>query len=458
MRSSETYLSPRAFWRRMGIRLAISGALLAVCAMVVLGATRPTPFRGGLQLTDSNGSIVHSNSRAGLFIFQASNMVPGGSASGTVTLTNQDALEGDFVLSESNLVDTQLGSGGGGLAHQLSLKIEDVTNPASPTTLYPVANPNGPVDDKLADVGTLHVATIPAGQSRTFKFTATFPNGGVPPSPSSVTSGDNAYQGAAMSTEFDWTSTSLSGSLFPVPGLLGMNAVRLNNGGTVVGDVSSNGQVTINNRVTVSQVVLGMGAPNPTVKNSPTPPISRRPVPFNQLSPVDPGNSATTNANGQIQSAGGVSYTSSTRQLSLNNNATLTLAGGTYNFCSLSINNGSTLAIATGAKARIIIDSPDRPGSGCPKNSGDFSVNNNSKISNPSTDVSAAEILVTGLNNLSSTVTFNNSSAFYGAIYAPRSTVNVNNNTLFHGGLAALVVNFNNAANFEWDSAVSGLS
>jgi hypothetical protein len=429
--------------------------VVAAFALVVYGAARPTPHASGLKLTSSNGAIVHSNSRDGTFVFQAGNMLPGGSTSGTVTLTNQDAIAGDFELSESNLVDTQLGTGGGGLAHQLSLKIEDVTNPAAPTTVYPVPNPSGPTDDKLADIGTLHVATIPPGGARTFKFTATFPDGGYPPS---ATGGDNAYEGAAISVEFDWTSTSISGSLFPVPGLLGMNAVRLNNGGNLNGDVSSNGQITINNRVSAGQVVLGSNAPDPVIKNSPAPLISRRPVAFSALAPVDPADSATNNANGQIQSLGGVSYSATTRQLTLNNGATLTLTGGTYNFCSLNINNGSTLAVAAGAHARIIIDSPDRSGSGCPKNSGDFSVNNNSKVSNPSQDVAAAEILVTGLNNLSSTVTFNNSSAFYGAIYAPRSTVNINNNTLFHGGLAALVVNFNNAVNFEWDSAVSNLS
>jgi hypothetical protein len=437
----------------MAASVSIIGAWLGAMAV-----TAPAPSRlHGLNLTDtsSNGAIVHSNSNANSFIFQAANMVPGSSTSGTVTLTNQDVIPGQFVLSESNLGDTKLGLGGGGLAHQLTLQIQDVTDPSNPIILYPAPNPNGPVDTKLADVGTLHVATIPAGASRTFKFTAGFPDGGLPLSPAT---GDNIFQGAAMSVEFDWTSTSISGSLFPVPGLIGMNAVRLNNGGTVIGDVSSNGQVTVNNRVSASQIVLGAGAPYPTIKNSPVPPIVWRPNPFNTFSPVDPSNSATSNANGQIASSGGVSYNATTRQLNLNNGATLTLTGGTYNFCSLNINNSSTLAIAPGAQARIIIDSPDRAGSGCPKNSGDFSVNNNSKISNPSQNVAAAEILVTGLNNLSSTITFNNNVAFYGAIYAPRSTVNVNNNTLFHGALAALVVNFNNAANFEWDSNASSLS
>jgi hypothetical protein len=454
MRQPIEHLTLRAIRRRLAIRLAGSALIVAALLLVGYGATRPAPFQGGLKLTDSNGSIVHSNSRLGQFIFQASNVVPGGSTAGSVTIRNEDAIDGDFVLTESNLVDTQLGAGGASLAHQLNLRIEDVTDPAAPITIYPIDNPNGPTDNNLSDIGTLHVATLHPGESRTYKFTATFPDGGLPPS---ATTGDNAFKGTGMSTDFAWTSTSISGTLFPVPGLLGMNAVRLNNGGAVSGDVSSNGQVTINNRVAVNQVILGKGAPAPSVKNSPMPTTSTRPVAFNQLAPVDPGNSATTNANGQIQSNGGVSYIASTRSLSLNK-GTLTLAGGTYNFCSLNVNNGSTLTIANGAKARIVIDSPDRAGSGCPKTSGDFSVNNNSSISNPSGDVSAAEILVTGLNNLSSTITFNNSSAFYGAIYAPRSTVNVNNNTLFHGGLAALVVNFNNAANFEWDSAVSSLS
>jgi hypothetical protein len=451
--SSHPRLQPRP---QRTSRLVLRLLLLALCGFAALWAAHPFGHLRSLKLTDSttNGAIVHSNSNANSFIFHASNMAPGSSTSGTVTLTNQDAIPGQFVLSESNLLDTHLGLGGGGLAQQLTLQIQDITDPANPITRYPVPNPDGPIDPKLADIGTLHLATILSGETRTFKFTATFPDGGIPASP---TTGDNLYQGAAMSVEFDWTSTSISGSLFPVPGLLGMNAVRLNNGGTLNGDVSSNGQITVNNRVSVNQMVLGAGAPNPTIKNSGAPPISWRPVPFNTLAPVDPGSSATSNANGQITSSGGVSYTATTRQLSLNN-AKVTLTGGTYNFCSLSLNNNSTLAIAPGAQARIIIDSPDRTGAGCPKNSGDLSVNNNSSISNPSHNVAGAEILVTGLNNLSSSITFNNSSAFYGAIYAPRSTVNVNNNTLFHGALAALVINFNNAANFEWDSNASTLN
>jgi hypothetical protein len=443
--------------RTVALRSAVRILLLGACGLLVYWAAHPSRHLHALKLTDTstNGAIVESNSNANSFIFQASNMIPGSSTTGTVTLTNQDALPGEFVLSESNLIDSKPGSGGASLAHALSLQIQDISDPSNPVTLYPVPNPTGPVDSKLADLGTLHVATIPAGQSRTFKFTATLANTGLP---SSATAGDNVYQNTAMSVEFDWSSTSISGTLFPDPGVIGMNAVRLNNGGTISGDVASNGQVNINNQVSVSQIVLGAGAPNPTVKNSPTPPILRRPIPFNTLSAVDPSTSATTNSNGQITSSGGVSYNAATRQLSLNNGASLTLTGGTYNFCSLNINNNSTLAIQAGAQARVIIDSPDRAGSGCPKNSGDFSVNNNSKISNPSQNVAAAEILVTGLNNLSSTITFNNSSAFYGAIYAPRSTVNVNNNSVFHGALAALVVNFNNSANFVWDPNASTLS
>src|SRR6185503_9954171 len=55
----------------------------------------------------------------------------------------------------------------------------------------------------------------------------------------------------------------------------------------------------------------------------------------------------------------------SPRTLEIDNNGSLTLGGGTYNFCKVTTGNGSPITIATGAKVRFFLDSPDRAGSGC---------------------------------------------------------------------------------------------
>src|SRR3954451_9720240 len=99
MPDTNRHMTLRAIRRRLAIRLAGSGLVIGALLLVGYGATRPAPFQGGLKMTDSNGSIVHSNSKANQFIFQSDpNMVPGGSTSGNVTITNADAIDGDFVL------------------------------------------------------------------------------------------------------------------------------------------------------------------------------------------------------------------------------------------------------------------------------------------------------------------------------------------------------------------------
>ena len=73
------------------------------------------------------------------------------------------------------------------------------------------------------------------------------------------------------------------------------------------------------------------------------------------------------NDNGRItsgQDAGShVTYTNTAtapRTLTIGNNGSLTLGGGTYNFCKVTLGNNSYITIAAGAKVRFFLDSPDR--------------------------------------------------------------------------------------------------
>jgi hypothetical protein len=49
------------------------------------------------------------------------------------------------------------------------------------------------------------LGNIAPGQSRTYRFTASLPDGGAPPSP---TSGDNAYAGSSLTVRYLWTATA----------------------------------------------------------------------------------------------------------------------------------------------------------------------------------------------------------------------------------------------------------
>lgn len=174
---------------------ALLVALLAVGAVVGSGASF-TSKSANPSNTFSAGSLAQSNSKEGAAVLTKTTMLPGETTSGTVTITNSGDVAGTFSLSQVNLTDTA-GSNGGKLSSVLNLKVEDVTNKASPKTVY-----SGKVDGL---VSAQSLGSFTASEARTYQFTITFPNGGTPSSP---TTGDNAYKGSSMSVGYQWDAAS----------------------------------------------------------------------------------------------------------------------------------------------------------------------------------------------------------------------------------------------------------
>jgi Tfp pilus assembly protein PilX len=256
--------------------------------------------------------------------------------------------------------------------------------------------------------------------------------------------------------------------LFGANGIIGLNSVSISNNDTITGQVATNGNLTLQNNATTTSYQLGPGgslhlsngasAGTGTQNTAAQGPIV--------LGPVQPGNSATTNSDYRItnylnnpgnptapyDTAPGVSFNATTRVLSMGNNASLTLGGGIYNFCSFTTMNNVTITLAAGVKTEIIIDSPDDPNSGCPAGTGTLSIKNNANLINPSQDTTSLQLYAYGQNDGSNIVTLSNNSTFYGLVYAPQSTVNITNNGTFHGSIAGNVVNLINNFNFNWDA------
>jgi spore coat-associated protein N len=182
-------------WRVLG---ALACVLVAVGLAVGSGANYSSASANPTNTFDS-GTLTQSNSKDGVAILTATNMKPGDSATGSVTITNTGSLAGTFSLSKSNLTDPITGTGGVKLSDQLDLKIEDTTgSPTTPPVVY-----NG----KLSAMGTLALDYDPStagtqdpfvatNGARTYKFTVTLP--------SSTT---NSYQGTSTSVEYDWAAT-----------------------------------------------------------------------------------------------------------------------------------------------------------------------------------------------------------------------------------------------------------
>lgn len=136
--------------------------------------------------TFASGSLLHTNDKDGAVVVSLSNMKPGATANGTAVITNTGTLPGAFTIARTAL------TGDAGLGSAMDLKIEDVTVPASPVTVY-----NGKLDAAaLATPIALSPASWATNAAHSYKFTATFP----------LASG-NSLQNQAASATFTFENT-----------------------------------------------------------------------------------------------------------------------------------------------------------------------------------------------------------------------------------------------------------
>jgi len=165
---------------------------LAALAAVALAQVEGAPA-ARLTATAAAGSFEVTNSDAGQPIFAATNIAPGGSADGTVTIEDTGSAAAALVLRRGETVDSP-GLGGGLLSDRLRLTVVDVTVPGAPHTVY-----SGP----LATMADQPAGELEAGEARTFEFTATLPDAGEP-------SFENAVQGASTTVAYAWIATEAS--------------------------------------------------------------------------------------------------------------------------------------------------------------------------------------------------------------------------------------------------------
>jgi hypothetical protein len=123
-------------------------------------------------------------------IFNISNLRPGQSDSGTVTVTNTGNVPGVFNLA---LASTTPGGAGSNLANRLHLKVEelDAGNAVVGT----------PFADAVANTmgATNALGTWNGGDAHTYRFTVSWPSG---------LTGDDAYQGSTLQLNFNWNAVS----------------------------------------------------------------------------------------------------------------------------------------------------------------------------------------------------------------------------------------------------------
>jgi hypothetical protein len=177
---------------------ALVATLASALAVVALATADPSAPEATGEA--ASGALSLATAAGGTAILSAERMVPGDERTGTVTIRNTGEAPGTLLLTREALHDPA-GPNGGRLGEALRLRVEEVGG----TPLY-----TGP----LAELAALPVGSLAAGAARTFRLTASWPDGGIPAGPAS---GDNALQGASVRVDYAWITEEPAGRATPTP-------------------------------------------------------------------------------------------------------------------------------------------------------------------------------------------------------------------------------------------------
>jgi hypothetical protein len=206
--------SASAQWLRRATRAATRGALLvaatgagtvAIDALHGADASAAAARAPGLRAA-ATGAIRLSNSRAGQAIVSSGALVPGTSTTGTISIGNDGKASAGVSLARGVVTDRP-GPHGGRLSDALDLRVEELAATGAPALVYV---------GRLAGLPDVSLGSFSPGSARTYRFTVTMPDGGVPSSP---TTGDNAYQGSSVSVDYRWIGLAADDSDADSPAL-----------------------------------------------------------------------------------------------------------------------------------------------------------------------------------------------------------------------------------------------
>jgi hypothetical protein len=183
------------------LTLSVAGTAAALSG----GRSEPVPPRsaehGGLTFAAGRGALELDSSHPGTAIFGGSSLAPGGSVSGDLSLTAASAFPADVTLSLSDLVE-DLGPSGAHLSSVLRLKVVEEPSAGGARVEY---------DGLLRDLGSRALQTYAAGETRTYRFTATLPD----------TTAASAVQGTSATAAFLWSAQEAVGPTPPDSGTPG---------------------------------------------------------------------------------------------------------------------------------------------------------------------------------------------------------------------------------------------
>ena len=166
--------------RRFQVLIALSAVVVAVGVVASSGASFTAQQANPTNVFTSGTLSMGTNNSGALAQF--TNMVPGDSQVGTVTIQNTGNVQGAFYLDAATF------AGSSALADALDLVITDTATPGTPEY-------SGPISGLTTQVA---LGTWAASESHTYTFTTTLSD-----------SADNSLQGLTASAAFAWTTVSV---------------------------------------------------------------------------------------------------------------------------------------------------------------------------------------------------------------------------------------------------------
>lgn len=171
-----------------------SAVVAAVTILLAIGTAVASalPHDAELGRLAAVGPVTLSSSRPGVAILHADRLKPGDKVAGILSLTNKGDKPGVLALGVTGRRDKP-GAYGGRLGNVLKLKVEDVSG-------------RTPARESVVNqASSFALGTLTGRETRTYRVTATFPDGGVPPT---AFTGDNALQGASVELALQWNLTA----------------------------------------------------------------------------------------------------------------------------------------------------------------------------------------------------------------------------------------------------------
>ncbi len=164
---------PTSIWRGLLSLVVLAGLAFTLHAVAFSGAGFTTSSASPVNVFVA-GSLSHTNDQDGRLLIHASDLLPGTSTAGTMTLTATGSLNGVFTLRPADLVNTPTAPR---LSDVVTLTVEDITG--TPRILF---------SGSVSTFASASLGTIAPGTSRTYSLTLAYPAGTM----------DASLQGAAL--------------------------------------------------------------------------------------------------------------------------------------------------------------------------------------------------------------------------------------------------------------------